>query len=332
MRYMSPFSPGSSQDQSSALESSLPQLKQTVSPSYKVWLYGATRIGWGLFQKIVIADRLAALVNTAFANPQAFSSKELLIAILFYSFQIYIDFAAYCDIALGAAGLFGIELSENFRQPYLATSIGEFWRRWHITLSSWLRDYIYIPLGGNRVSRARHYLNIMVTFLVSGLWHGANWTFVIWGGLHGIFQLFEIDGRQTRQIVDDRFGTRWWVQALRTLWTFTLASFAWVFFRAKTVTDALFTLRHVVTLKDWGRFRIEKLGLDKPDFHVALGLILAYVLFDLLRDRLDFDPSSWISQRRLLPRWGIYLFLILATMIFGYYGQAEPQVFIYAGF
>ncbi|MCE7945771.1 MAG: MBOAT family protein, partial [Chlorobi bacterium CHB1] len=142
---------------------------------------------WGFFKKLVIADRLALYVNEVYNNPADYTGLPVIIATYFFAFQIYCDFSAYSDIAIGAARVLGFDLMKNFRQPYLAQSIGEFWKRWHISLSTWFRDYLYIPLGGNRVSRLRWYVNLMAVFLISGLWHGANWTFVVWGALHGSY-------------------------------------------------------------------------------------------------------------------------------------------------
>src|SRR5690606_39664978 len=160
---------------------------------------GMRRILWGFFKKIVIADRLAIYVNGVYNSPYEYSGFPLIVATLFFAFQIYCDFSAYSDIAIGTARIMGFDLMENFRQPYFARSIREFWARWHISLSTWFRDYLYIPLGGNRVPFPRHLLNLFIVFLVSGLWHGASWTFVIWGALHGLFVVGEAIWERIKQ-------------------------------------------------------------------------------------------------------------------------------------
>jgi D-alanyl-lipoteichoic acid acyltransferase DltB (MBOAT superfamily) len=167
----------------------LPQFYQKTAVDYERIISGLQRMTWGFFKKVVIADRLALLVNTVYNHPTEFSGMPLIIATYAFGFQIYCDFSAYSDIAIGAARVMGFDLMENFRQPYYARSIPEFWRRWHISLSTWFRDYVYLPLGGNRVKLPHWVFNILVVFVVSGLWHGANWTFVIWGALHGIFMV-----------------------------------------------------------------------------------------------------------------------------------------------
>ncbi|MDR1558431.1 MAG: MBOAT family protein, partial [Clostridiales bacterium] len=189
----------------------------------------------GFFKKTVVADRLADCVNAVYNAPASYTGLPSVIATLYFAFQIYCDFSGYSDIAVGSAKLLGIELTRNFRQPYLSGSIREFWRRWHITLSSWLRDYIYIPLGGSRVSKPRYYLNVTLTFLASGLWHGANWTFVLWGGLHGVFQIIEGLGKPRKKNIF-HIGL-----------TFLLVCLAWIFFRAKNISDALFILTHLLS-------------------------------------------------------------------------------------
>ena len=166
----------------------LPQIKRENSFAYGQASYGLKLMVWGFFKKIVIADTLAVYVDMVYNNLHDYTGMILGIATIFFTIQIYCDFSGYSDIAVGCAKLFGIDLMSNFKSPYLSCSVKEFWSRWHISLSTWFRDYVYIPLGGNRVSKRRHRLNLMITFLVSGLWHGAAWTYVIWGGIHGLAQ------------------------------------------------------------------------------------------------------------------------------------------------
>ena len=223
---------------------------------------GLKLVCWGLFKKLVIADRLAAFVNVVYADPQAYSGVSLILAVVFYSFQIYCDFSGYTDIAIGLAQMFGFRLSDNFNRPYSATSVADFWRRWHISLSSWLRDYLYIPLGGSRVRISRHYLNYLLVFLICGLWHGASWTFVAWGLVHG---LYLISGRATAGVRAK------WTAAIglnkkpilhrnfQIIFTFILISLAWIFFRANTISDAYHIISHLHV--GWGNiFNMEALG------------------------------------------------------------------------
>lgn len=199
------------------------------------------RILMGYIKKMVIADSLFIYVNSIYSNLGSSTGFALLLAVILYSIEIYCDFSGYSDIAIGVAGLFGIELGENFKQPYLACSVKNFWRRWHISLTSWFRDYVYIPLGGNRVSVSRNLGNIMIVFLLSGLWHGAAWTFVFWGALHGLFQIME-------NLAERFFKYRVKVPGfVKGAWTFILISIAWVFFRADTMTDAWYVLSHCFT-------------------------------------------------------------------------------------
>jgi len=196
---------------------------------------------WGLFKKIVIADRLAIYVNAIYNNSEHHNGMTLLVATIFFAFQIYCDFSGYSDIAIGAAKVMGFKLMINFNRPYFSSSISEFWKRWHISLSSWFKDYFYISLGGNRVSVPRLYFNLFFVFLISGLWHGANWTFIIWGALNGFYLVFAIITQGLRDKFDvltglDRFPRI--NHTIQILTTFCLACFAWIFFRANNVTDA----------------------------------------------------------------------------------------------
>ncbi|MCP4600828.1 MAG: MBOAT family protein, partial [Proteobacteria bacterium] len=214
---------------------------------------GLKQIGWGYFKKIVIADRLALVVNPVYENVSDQDGFSLAIATIFFAYQIYCDFSGYSDIAIGSARVMGYDLMSNFNRPYHARSIADFWRRWHISLSSWFRDYLYFPLGGSRVStKTRWCFNVMVVFLVSGLWHGANWTFVAWGGLHGIYLVI---GRLTRGL-RERFFARLTLlprqfkgilPGVQIALTFALTTFAWIFFRADSLSDALLVVGRMAT-------------------------------------------------------------------------------------
>ena len=197
---------------------------------------------WGMFKKVVIADRLAIFVDQIYDHPHDYTGLWLILATLFFAFQIYCDFSGYSDIAIGAAGTMGFRLMKNFERPYFASSIAEFWRRWHISLSSWFRDYLYIPLGGNRVGPKRWYFNLFITFLLSGLWHGANWTYVIWGALNGFYL---VAGTLYRRSVKNDLPLRHTKlgHIVSVLGTFALTCFGWIFFRARNIGDAL----HIVS-------------------------------------------------------------------------------------
>ncbi len=205
-------------------------------------------MAWGLFKKVVIADRLAIVVDTIYNSPQHYNCLSLVIATVFFSFQIFCDFSGYSDMAIGAARIMGFKLMTNFNRPYQSKSIHEFWQRWHISLSTWFRDYFYISLGGNRVTIPRWYLNLFLVFLVSGLWHGANWTFVIWGALHGFYLVFALITKNIR----NKFNTFFYINKIpfiQTITTFALAAFAWTFFRGDR-QSAIYIAKHIFT--GWG--------------------------------------------------------------------------------
>lgn len=206
---------------------------------------GLMQMAIGFFKKVIIADRLAILVDGAYLHPRTQSGITLLIATLFYSFQIYCDFSGYSDIAIGAARTMGFTLMDNFRAPYFSRSVNEFWTRWHISLSTWFRDYLYIPLGGNRVRVSRWYFNLMIVFIISGFWHGANWTFIVWGALHGTFLIVHIACNKLLQ----RWGYQFKPNPLKTLlqviFTFLLVSVTWIFFRATYVSDAIYIVKSI---------------------------------------------------------------------------------------
>lgn len=212
----------------------LPQFKQRFNFEYNRVVSGLRLMLWGFFKKVVIADNIARVVDQVYANPEDQTGLTYLIATYFFAFQIYCDFSGYSDIAIGSARVMGFDLMENFRQPYLSTSVREFWSRWHISLSTWFRDYVYIPMGGNRVIKWRWHYNLVITFMISGLWHGANWTFVIWGLLHGAFLIIGIQLARVLK-TPEKTLTIW----IRRLIVFHLVLLAWVFFRAESVGMAM---------------------------------------------------------------------------------------------
>ncbi|MBW6409938.1 MBOAT family O-acyltransferase [Clostridium weizhouense] len=291
---------------------------------------------WGYFKKIFIADRLAILVNTVFDSPSEYGASQIIIASIFFTFQIYCDFSSYSDIAIGAAKVMGFILPENFRQPYLSKSIKDFWRRWHITLSSWFKDYVYIPLGGNKKGSFRKYLNIMIVFLLSGLWHGASLTFIIWGVLHGIY---EIVGGITRGIKDKiirKYGIRKdfvSYQILQVFTTFFLVSFAWIFFRANSFNDIRIIFRNLFLhnesiLQDGTLFN---LIISRDEFIVAVIGIVILIIIDILKEKINL--LEVLSHKKIIYRWGIYISIILIIIILGVYGSGySEQQFIYCQF
>ncbi len=293
---------------------------------------------WGFFQKLVIADRVAILVNEVYNNHADFGGVEIVLATLLFAVQIYCDFNSYTDIARGAARVMGFKLMDNFRQPYFSRSIAEFWRKWHISLSGWLKDYLYIPMGGNKKGKLRKYFNIMVVFLSSGLWHGASWHYVIWGALHGTYQIIGEITFPLRQEVCKIFGinrnshSHHFVQRLIT---FLLVCFGWIFFRANTTSDAfeivgaIFTRWNPWALTDG---KIFKMGLSQSQMLVAL-LSVAVLFVASVAHYYEKSLRSMILKTNIFVRWTIIFALIFTILIFGIYGPgySESQ-FIYFQF
>lgn len=313
-------------------EQLIPQFRQppTLDGSR---LFSALRLVlWGMFKKVVVADRLAVYVNEVYGQPGDHTGWTIVIATFFSAAHIYADFSGYSDMAVGVARLFDIEVIQNFRQPYLASSVSDFWRRWHVSFSSWLRDYVYIPLGGNRVSPWRRSLNVLLVFLVSGLWHGAAWTFVLWGLLHGVYLVLERWGK----------GAADWVfKALRLeqtslrrtvgiLTTLLLVSFAWILFYSRSVPDAALMIQNLVrfgsgtdVLAPWTSLT----NAPAVEMALAWGLIGVLALVHLGRDgRL---PRASLVTGRAGVRWAAYLFVGLAILNLG---VASQLPFLYAGF
>lgn len=314
----------------------LPQFFEHKAIRYIDVSSGVKQMLWGFFKKMVIADRLAFFVDHVYANPEAYPGFPLVLATFFFAIQIYCDFSGYSDIAIGSARILGFELMENFKKPYFSSSISEFWSRWHISLSTWFRDYVYIPLGGNRVSGIRWMANIMITFTVSGLWHGANWTFVVWGALNGLYLIL---GRQTLEIRDRLF--RWLPQHLRKpqkiLFTFFLTFIAWIFFRAASIGDAWYVLTHLLDNPGYllllpsdlftQRSFILKMGLDGYEMWVAIvTLILFHIVEWFHRRKRIFE---WTSGWTKWGRWSFYQMILFAVVMFG---VTDQQAFIYFQF
>ncbi len=244
---------------------------------------GLMRIAWGMFKKVVIADRLAMLVDYSYDKPLEHNGLTLLVATIFFTFQIYCDFSGYSDIAIGSARVMGFKLMENFDGPYFSTSISEFWRRWHISLSGWFRDYLYIPLGGNRVAEYRKYFNLFFVFMMSGLWHGAAWTYIVWGALHGIYLVFA-------QIRDKYFNfslkNTSFSKYINLAITFILVMFTWVFFRAKGMSNANIIFKKIFDLSNYG-------SIATPFHFNEMVFCLILIVLLLLKDKfLKIIPTQ----------------------------------------
>lgn len=311
----------------------LPQFRQHFSPDYARAVEGLRLILWGMFKKVVIADRLAIYVNTVYGQPEAHSSLALIVATLFFSFQIYCDFSGYSDIAIGTAKVMGFKLMTNFRQPFFSRSIGEFWRRWHISLSTWFRDYLYIPLGGSRHGLFRTLLNLMIVFVVSGLWHGASWTFVIWGGLHGLYVAVETFLAARKISLLPKFTPVWAALALKIGLTFFLVNIGWLFFRGTSLDHTMQMINRVISLTGEGAFFVTySTGILTPEGEMLLSIFLIGLL--LLVDLLDATRGLDNLLNRLpgMARWGLYYATALGVIFSIFLYVEGAQNFIYFQF
>ncbi len=317
----------------------IPQFKEKHIFKYDRVVNGLQLMLWGFFKKIVVADRLAIIVDSIYDKPEAFSGLALLLATVLFSFQIYYDFSGYCDIALGGARVLGYELSDNFNRPYFSRSIREFWRRWHITLYKWFRDYVYVPLGGSRRSTWRVVLNILVVFAITGLWHGAAWTFVVWGLLHGFYLAFSLLIDPFKKFAG--FILRklsFFVSFVSILTTYLLVLFSWIFFRSDSLSDAVYVVKNIFIEigSTWDfvldkAFRVEYLnmiGVDVLEFNIAMVFISFILLVEILQG-VHVRFSDFLACRTLIFRWMIPLALVLFIIFFGVYGYSE---FIYFQF
>lgn len=305
----------------------LPQLKKERFFDYNRATNGMKLMAWGFFKKMVVADNLAVMVDRVYNGLTYYEGFAFVLAAFFFSIEIYCDFSGYSDIAKGSAGLLNIELMDNFKSPYFSTTIKEFWSKWHISLSSWFRDYVYIPLGGNRVSKIRHYLNIFITFMISGLWHGANITFVLWGAINGLLQIIEdiFHIRKETKI----YSFKWFI---RVSLTFIVMMFVWVFFRAQNVDDAIYVLTHMFS------------GISHPysyivsglySFDMTMGELFFYLgiylipLFAVDLISVKYDLIEIINRRPAVIRYTIYYILVMMVLMFHYVGEVN---FIYFQF
>ncbi|MFD3003474.1 MBOAT family O-acyltransferase [Pontibacter toksunensis] len=318
----------------------LGQLREKHDFDYHRVTNGLKLMAWGLFKKVVIADRLAVMVNQVYNNPTDYEGIPLILATVFFAFQIYCDFSGYTDIAIGSAQVMGFRLMENFRRPYFSRSIREFWGRWHISLSTWFRDYLYIPLGGNRVVKWRWYYNLFLVFLVSGLWHGANWTFMVWGALHGFYQVFGFLTADKRSELVKQFrldSNKSFYSFLQVATTFSLVCLAWIFFRANSVSDALYISTHMFTgmseslsemLTNERGLRRAWVMFSQAD-HVFILSCMALVVFVMLELLSETGWKIDMSKHNAIVRttaYGVGAALILLT------GRFVDAEFIYFQF
>ena len=310
----------------------LPQFLKRRQFDYKLSVDGMRQILWGLFKKIVIADQCAIYVNEIFENQSNYSGSALILGAVFFSFQIYGDFSGYSDMAIGIAKLFGFTLSKNFSYPYFSRDIAEFWRRWHISLSSWFRDYLYIPLGGSKKSIVKNARNIFIVFLVSGLWHGANWTFVFWGLLNAFYFIplfFLKKNRQNIDVIAENKSLPTIRQAMQVLFTFVLVTSGWVIFRCSSVNYALIFFSRVLK----GPIFKTPYVLEKAsgDFVFPFTLIIIIVVFKFIEwlGRRDEHPLKNIMINQ--PRGRRYLFYFILLFLIYWHSGTEEQ-FIYFQF
>lgn len=294
----------------------LPQIKTAKTFNYNQAVSGLKYLLWGMFLKVVLADRAGIYVDTVFGSYDKFSGAGCVLASVLYSIQIYADFAGYSLMAVGIAKTFGFDLINNFKRPYFATSVSEFWKRWHISLTRWLTQQVYIPLGGSRCSKLKTYWNILVTFLVSGIWHGANWTFIVWGGIHGIVQIIEkalgLNKKESKGIV----------KALRIFlfFTFAIVTVAWVIFRSSSLGDAFGLI---------GRYSKTN-GVFLADIQTLLYITIAIIPLLLLEVGKEFFPKLYDKIRiYTVVRWAVYLVVLAMIVLIGVH---DGSSFIYVSF
>ncbi len=314
-------------------DSLLPQFKGRVNFDIYGILDGIKIMIFGFFKKIVIADRLAIAVNAVYNTPKDFTGIYFVIATVLFAFQIYCDFSGYSQIAIGAAKVLGIDLMQNFDRPYLSKSIQEFWRRWHISLSTWFRDYVYIPLGGSRVTKTRYYGNLITTFLLSGLWHGASWNFVIWGGLHGLYQVIGHMTFKWRDRIKSRLSIEntFILKVFQVAFIFTLTSFAWIFFRANTFTDSIYIIRNLFSdISMWRDIDylyivVNNMGLSFLQFGLAIISIILLVIGELLARKRPLYES--LKRSNFVVEGSFYMLLLIIIMTMGVYFDGNQFIY-----
>lgn len=302
------------------------QLHEKHYFNYDDAVYGLKKMVWGMFKKVVIADRLSLYVNAVYNNSGSHSGKSLLLATIFFSFQIYCDFSGYSDIAIGSARVMGIKLMTNFNRPYFAKSVSEFWKRWHISLSTWFRDYLYISLGGNRVSNSRKYLNLFITFLISGFWHGANWTYAIWGGLNGFYlvcaQFFYKQLSAVGRSIS-KMGMTNILTFFNILVTYIFIWFSWIFFRAKNISEATAIIRKIAF--DRGPLFLA----ENKTLIFSLTFLSLLLVVELVEEYKLFNNISLFNNSSVIVRRLSYAGLVICILMFGVFDNSQ---FIYFQF
>lgn len=304
----------------------LPQFKIHHKFNYESFLAGFSQILWGFFIKVCIADRIAIYVNAVFNNVDKHNGSTFILAIFLFSIQIYCDFSGYSNIAIGSARIMGFNLMENFRRPYFAKSISEFWNRWHISLSTWFRDYVYIPLGGSRVSTFTHLRNLFITFLISGIWHGANWTFAIWGSLHAFFLISSVIRKKYLKSYSYlnqycNFKIFYYLNSFFSIVsTFFLVTFAWIYFRADSLTDANLIVKNIL-------FNHGTLFLNKTELLYAFFSIFI-LIFKEIKDEYNIN-INFMSSKNTYIRFISYVVIIYLIVLFG---VVDSNQFIYFQF
>lgn len=307
----------------------MPQLKTPHNIDAYRMCEGMLYIVIGLWQKIVIADNIALVVTPVYNSYYKYTGVEIIIATALFGFQIYCDFGGYTNIAIGSAKLLGIDLMNNFSSPYLATSVADFWRRWHISLTSWFTDYIYIPLGGNRKGKIRKYINTFIVFLISGIWHGAAWNYIFWGGLNGLFVV--ISDIKKAHVAGKTSKT---LNVLKSVGTFALVDFAWLFFRNSSLSGSFKMIKQVFMnfgMKNALEGNLLKLFIDTR-WEIIIISVVCLIILDVIKEKKTNAMEYILSQKGYI-RWGIYLLISIMIVVFGVYGGGYEQTeFIYFQF
>ena len=302
----------------------LPQFYQKQTFEYQRIADGLKLMAWGFFQKVVIADRLAMMVSQVYNNVEDYSGLTLLLASYGFGFQIFCDFAGYSNIAIGTAQVMGFKLMTNFRRPFFAISIADFWQRWHISLTTWFRDYLFIPMSRNK-TKQRRLLNIVYVFLICGLWHGANWTFVAWGGIHGFYQVFGFYTKKIRNKISDKIFGRFKNMQIfyKMVITFNLCILALIFFRSHTFEDAIYIIQNILSYNaNWSN-----IGFDKTQFSIGFTLILFLYFISILQSRMKL--RNYLTSKPLILRLSLYIIFTISIFILGIFNQDQ---FIYFQF
>lgn len=316
-----------------------PQLMSGSRFAQEKFSKGMQWILWGFFLKMMIADRAGVIVDTVFDNWEIYTGNYVLLAGVLYSLQLYTDFMGCVYIARGVAMLFGIELAENFARPYFSDSVSEFWGRWHISLSSWLRDYVYIPLGGNRKGKMRKWLNIGIVFLVSGIWHGGGYKYIAWGLMHAVYQIageVTLKGREGLYRLARIDQKELLAKILKKGMTFFWVMLAWIVFRAESLKTGVKMLVSLFTVRNpWIFFNdsVFALGLDVKEVVLLLLSVILLFVVSYQQGRMKMEIGEWLQQQHIILRWGIYTAAILCAVVFGTYGYGfDAKDFIYGGF